>query len=119
MPFLITKIKEGGNEWMELEKKVSEIEILLTKVDSRSQSNTIRLNEHDETLKENTNLIVSIRELAMETKYMREDLNCTIERISKLEEKDASKWDKFKWAIVVALISFAFGLLSSLIISLF
>lgn len=102
-----------------MEEKVNQLEVLLTKVDSRSKSNTTRLDEHDKALKENTNLIASIKELAVETKYMRVDLNSTIDRISKLEERDMKKWDKFKWAIVVALISFAFGLLSTLTIPLF
>ena len=99
---------------MGLEEKVNQLEVLLARVDSRSKSNTTRLDEHDETLKENTSLVVAIRELAVETKYMREDLNKTIQRITKLEEKDASKWDKFKWAIVVALIGFVVGNLTTL-----
>lgn len=102
-----------------MEEKVNQLEVLLTKIDSRSKSNTTRLDEHDKVLKENTNLIASIKELAVETKYMRVDLNSTIDRINKLEERDMKKWDKFKWAIVVALISFAFGLLSTLTIPLF
>ena len=81
----------------------------LTEVEDRSKSNTKRLNEHDEAIKENGELIVAIKELAIETKYMREELNETIERLNKLENKGGDKWDKFKWLIVTALVSIILG----------
>lgn len=92
-----------------LEEKVGNIEILLSKVEERAKSNTKRLDEVDEVLKENNNLISAIKELAVETKYMREDLNETIQRINKLECKDADKWDKFKWILVVGIVTIVLG----------
>jgi Flp pilus assembly protein TadB len=94
------------------EEKLLEIENRLTKVEARAESNTHRLNEHDDEIKENSNLIGAIKELATETKYMREDLNETIARLNKLESKDGDKWDKFKWIIVAGLVTIILGYLA-------
>ena len=94
------------------EEKLLEIENRLTKVEARAESNTHRLDEHDEAIKENSNLIGAIKELATETKYMREDLNETIARLNKLESKDGDKWDKFKWLIVAGLVAIILGYLA-------
>lgn len=48
----------------------------------------------------------------METKHMREDLNETIQRLSKLESKDADKWEKFKWLIVAGVVTIVLGYLA-------
>jgi len=92
-------------EWKDVEHR-------LTELDQRSKSNTHRLDEHDEAIKENANLIGAIKELAVETKYMREDLNTTIERLNKLENKDGDKWEKFKWLIVAGLVTLILGYLA-------
>lgn len=84
----------------------------LAHVEERSKSNTHRLDEHDEEIKENTNLIGAIKELAVETKYMRADLNETIQRLNKLENKDGDKWEKFKWLIVAGLVTIVLGYLA-------
>lgn len=94
------------------EEKLLEIENRLTKVEARAESNTHRLNEHEDEIKENSNLIGAIKELATETKYMREDLNETIARLNKLESKDGDKWDKFKWLIVAGLVTIILGYLA-------
>lgn len=94
------------------EEKLLEIENRLTKVEARAESNTHRLDEHDDAIKENSNLIGAIKELATETKYMREDLNETIARLNKLESKDGDKWDKFKWLIVAGLVTIILGYLA-------
>lgn len=86
-----------------------EIEHRLTELEQRSKSNTHRLDEQEEAIKENGNLIGAIKELAVETKYMREDLNQTIERLDKLENKNGDKWDKFKWLIVAGLVTIIMG----------
>ncbi|MDF2636338.1 MAG: hypothetical protein K0R78_3212 [Pelosinus sp.] len=95
-----------------LEEKVNNTEILVSKVEERAKSNTKRINEVEAELKENNSLIGAIKELAIETKYMREDLNETIQRISKLESKDADKWDKFKWLIVAGIVTLGIGIIA-------
>lgn len=116
---------------VDIEKRVVEIEVVLTEVKARSESNTKRLNGLEETQKEQSSLIIAIEKLAMETKYMREDLNSIIQRLSKLEEtnlnnstddlrrqnealqKQADKWEKFKWLIVAGLITLGLGILAT------
>lgn len=88
------------------------IEHRLTDVEQRAKSNTNRLNEHDEILKSNSEMIGAIKELATEVKYMRGDLNETVERLNKLEGKDGDKWDKFKWLIVTGLVTLILGYLA-------
>ncbi len=89
-----------------------DVEHRLTEVEQRTKSNTHRLEEHDKKLDDITDLVLSVKELAMETKHMREDLNETIQRLSKLESKDADKWDKFKWLIVAGMITIILGYLA-------
>lgn len=89
------------------------IEHRLTEVEDRAKSNTKRLDEHDDVIKENTTLIGAIKELAIETKYMREDLNKTIERLDKLESKDGGKWEKFKWLLVTGVVSIILGYIAA------
>lgn len=84
----------------------------LTEVEARAKSNTKRLDEHDQEIKENNNLIGAIKELATEVKHMREDLNDTIERLNKLEGKDVDKWEKFKWLLVAGLVTIVLGSLA-------
>lgn len=96
---------------MTTEEKL-DIEHRLTAVEARAKSNTKRLDEHDEGIKENNDLIGAIKELAIETKHMREDLNKTIARLDKLENRKGDKWEKFKWLIVAGLITVIIGYLS-------
>ena len=89
----------------------------LVETTARSKSNEKRLDEVEQEMKENRSLTEAIRELAVETKYMREDLNQVISRIGKLENKDATaseeKWEKFKWAVLVAVIGIISGFLAA------
>ena len=64
------------------------------------------------TKKESNKEIGAIKELATEVKYMRGDLNETVERLNKLEGKDGDKWDKFKWLIVTGLVTLILGYLA-------
>ena len=89
-----------------------QIEHRLTEVENRSKSNSHRLDEHDKAIEKNDELIGAIKELAVETKYMRGDLNDTISRLDKLESKDGDKWEKFKWLIVAGLVTIILGYLA-------
>lgn len=95
-----------------MEDRDIDFEHRLTETEQRAKSNTKRLDEHDQEIKENNNLIGAIKELATEVKYMREDLNDTIERLNKLESKDSDKWEKFKWLLVAGLVTIVLGSLA-------
>lgn len=96
----------------QITEKIIIYEHRLTEAEDRSKSNTKRLNEHEKELKENNALISAIKELAVETKYMREDLNETISRLDKLENKDGGKWEKFKWLLVTTIVPLLIGFLA-------
>lgn len=95
-----------------MEDRDIDFEHRLTEVEQRAKSNTIRIDEHDQEIKENNNLIGAIKELATEVKYMRADLNDTIERLNKLEGKNGNKWEKFKWLLVAGLVTIVLGSLA-------
>ncbi len=95
-----------------MEDRDIDFEHRLTEIEARAKSNTKRLDEHDQEIKENNNLIGAIKELATEVKYMRADLNDTIERLNKLEGKDVGKWEKFKWLLVAGLVTIVLGSLA-------
>ena len=90
-----------------MEDRDIDFEHRLTEVEQRAKSNTIRIDEHDQEIKENNNLIGAIKELATEVKYMRADLNDTIERLNKLEGKDSDKW-----LLVAGLVTIVLGSLA-------
>jgi len=91
---------------------IKEFEHRFTELEQREKSNTHRIEECESAIKENSNLISAIKELAVEVKYMRVDLNETIERLNKLESKDGNKWEKFKWLIVAGLVTIILGYLA-------
>ena len=84
----------------------------LTETADRSRSNTKRIDELTEMLSENNKLIGAIKELTVETRYMRENLNEALKRLDKLETKGGDKWDKFKWLIVTSLVTLILGYLA-------
>ena len=86
-----------------------EIEHRLTELEQRAKSNQHRIEEHDEEIKALRDIISTIKELATEVKYMRGDLNETITRLNKLENRDAGKWDKFKWLLVAGIVTIILG----------
>lgn len=88
------------------------IEHRLTVVEENQKINAKRLNVCEEKLKTNTELIGAIKELATETKYMREDINETMNRLDKLENKDGESWEKFKWLIVGGIVTIVLGYLA-------
>lgn len=97
---------------MELDEKVNELEKALIKIDERTKSNKIRLDEMEAEMKENNSLVTAIKELAIETKYMRSDLNETIQRLTKLEGRDADKWDRFKWLLAAGTVTIILGFIA-------
>ena len=96
---------------MTAEEKVA-LEHRITELESRSKSNTLRLDEHALALKDNSELIGTIKELVIETKYMREDLNDLTSWREKLESQNDGKWEKFKWHILTSIITIVISYLA-------
>ena len=94
-------------------EEIRDFEHRLTEVEERSKSYTKRLNEHSEAIKENNAVITAIEKIATEMKFMREDLNKTIERLDKIEGDGNNKWEKFKWILVTAAVGIILGYLAA------
>lgn len=82
-----------------------EIEHRLTEVEKTSEHNAEKLKIITEKLEDLTDLVIAVRDLAIETKFMRESLNDAIQRISSLEKKDAEAWHKFKWLVIGGIVT--------------
>lgn len=82
----------------------------LTEIEQRSKSNTKRLDEHDKKIEDIHDLTYSVKELAVETKNMREDVNKMDNRLNILEEKPAKNWDNLVKTIITRNCNSSFGL---------
>lgn len=65
----------------------------IIKLEENVKSNQHRLNEHDKKIEDLHSLTCSVKELAVETKLMREDVNKMDNRLNALEEKPGKNWD--------------------------
>lgn len=85
---------------------------LLQKTSDRSKSNTKRLDKLEMTINNIYDLTVSVKEIAMELKAMREDMNKIDNRVVAIETKPSKRWegivDKIIYTIIGILISFIF-----------
>ena len=86
----------------------------LIKVEERAKSNTNRLNEHDKKLENIHDLTVAVKEIAMETKATREDVNDMNSRLKTVEEKPAKNWDK----VISTIIGTEVGAIAGAVIGL-
>lgn len=65
----------------------------LTEVIARSKSNTKRLNNLDLKIENMYQLTMSVKEIALELKAMREDMNKIDDRVLAIETKPAKRWE--------------------------
>ena len=91
----------------ELIEKVAHLE-------EREKSNTIRLNEVEQEIKENRELTIAVKEIATEMKHLREEQSNMNDRLKIIEEKPAKNWDK----IITTLIGTVDGALAGGLIGL-
>lgn len=81
----------------------------LVQVEQRSKSNTIRLDEHDNKLEDIHELTYAVKELANETRCMREDVNNLSNRVTNIESEPAREYKDIKKSIRNQIISFIVG----------
>ena len=88
-----------------------EVEHRLTEVESRAKSNTHRIDEVEKFQNNLTDLIISIRELAVRENKVEEDIKTVKNSIQKITERSANHWDdlgaKILWAVIAGVIGFA------------
>ena len=95
-----------------------EVEHRLTEVESRAKSNTHRSDEVEKRQNNLTDLLVSVKELAVrenkveeDVKSIKEDIKSVKNSIQKITERSANHWDdlgaKILWAVIAGVIGFA------------
>lgn len=95
-----------------------EVEHRLTEVESRAKSNTHRIDEVEKRQNNLTDLIISIRELAVrenkvedDVKSVKDDIKAVKNSVQKITERSANHWDelgaKILWAVIAGVIGFA------------
>lgn len=85
----------------------------LVQVEQRSKSNTKRIDEHDEKLEDIHDLTYAVKELANETKLMREDVNNLNSRVANIESEPAKEYKDIKKNIRNQIITFILGAILS------
>lgn len=83
----------------------------LVEVEQRSKSNTKRIDEHDAKLEDIHDLTYAVKELANETKLMREDVNNLNNRVANIESEPAQEYKDIKKNIRNQIISFVVGVI--------
>lgn len=83
----------------------------LVQVEQRSKSNTKRIDEHDEKLEDIHDLTYAVKELANETKLMREDVNNLNNRVANIESEPAKEYKDIKKNVRNQIISFVVGVI--------
>ena len=85
----------------------------LTQVEHRSKSNTKRLDGLDQTINNIQDLTLAVKEIAVEMKAMREDMNKIDKRVMAIESKPVKRWeniiDKIIFTILGLVIAFIFS----------
>ena len=81
----------------------------LVQVEQTTKSNTEKLKEHDEKLEDIHDLTYAVKELANETKLMREDVNGLNKRVANIENEPAIDYKETKKNIRNQIITFILG----------
>lgn len=85
----------------------------LVEVEQRAKSNTKRIDEHDNKLEDIHDLTYAVKELANETKLMREDVNNLNNRVANIESEPAKEYKDIKKNIRNQIITFILGAILS------
>lgn len=81
----------------------------LKEVEDRSKSNTHRLDTLEPKVEDIHNLTISVKEIATETRLMRQDMNKIDKRVIAIEEKPNKRLDQIIGYILSALIGGVIG----------
>lgn len=101
------KIKKKGNK----NKMENNLLQKLIEIEQRTINNSKIIEKHEIKLHDIHELTLSIKELAIETKNIRKDINKIDNRLIELEKKPIKNWEKFIWIIISSLITLILGFL--------
>lgn len=85
--------------------------IKLVEVEQRSKSNTKRLDKIDKQIEEMHELMKTVASLTTEIKYMREEFNEGLSRITRLEQKPVENYNKIVMYIITTILGALLGAL--------
>lgn len=85
--------------------------IKLVEVEQRSKSNTKRLDKIDKQIEEMRELMQTVASLTTEIKYMREEFNEGLSRITRLEQKPVENYNKIVMYIITTILGALLGAL--------
>ena len=85
--------------------------IKLAEVEQRSKSNTKRLDKIDKQIEEMHELMQTVASLTTEIKYMREEFNEGLSRITRLEQKPVENYNKIVMYIITTILGALLGAL--------
>ena len=83
--------------------------VKLVEVEQRSKSNTKRIDKIDKQIEEMHELMQTVASLTTEIKYMREEFNDGLARLSKLEQKPLENYNSIVMCIVTTVIGAILG----------
>ena len=78
----------------------------MKRIEAEESRQNHRLEKLDEQMGTLTELVASVREIAISIKNMQADLTKQGERLEKIEQEPADNWKKAVWLVVAALIGF-------------
>lgn len=85
--------------------------IKLAEVEQRSKSNTKRIDKIDKQIEEMHELMKTVASLTTEIKYMREEFNEGLSRITRLEQKPVENYNKIVMYIITTILGALLGVL--------
>lgn len=85
--------------------------IKLVEVEQRSKSNTKRIDKIDKQIEEMHELMQTVASLTTEIKYMREEFNEGLSRITRLEQKPVENYNKIVMYIITTVLGALLGVL--------
>lgn len=80
-------------------------------LEERAKSNTKRLDEVEQEVKENRELTVAVKEIATEMKHLREEQSSMNERLKIIEEKPIKEYENTKHDIKKQVVTFILGII--------
>lgn len=85
--------------------------VKLAEVEQRSKSNTKRIDKIDKQIEEMHELMQTVASLTTEIKYMREEFNEGLSRITRLEQKPVENYNKIVMYIITTMLGALLGAL--------
>lgn len=81
----------------------------IIEIEQRSKSNTKRLDKMDKEIEEMHELMQTVASLATEIKYMREEFNDGLGRLTRLEQMPVDNYNKIIMCIITTIIGAILG----------